>query len=476
MADVTLTEQLGAMALIDDMRHRQLLLDEHLDMPARRTEVTRRIKDVYAAQSIAVDDDMIEPGVRRYFDQRLTIEEGRPGTLALMLARMYVTRSKWRGPFGLVMGGVLVALALVIGIWAFIDHQLTTTVQDKVRAVESLQVRVVKDVMTARNAYTTAMSELPSAPAVDAAARILKPVPIALGKAVALTNTPIPSVTSVDSDSRDAIWTALVRIGSDLATADKETQQASAYLADEALLAKAQAKFDTVIRAADYQSMRRASASIADAEVGATKALSRADTDGVARAVSTVDALENLASKTSTAAQSLSRAEEAATALTAMGLTKAENDQVAALVARAREHAQKGDDVATAADAGDLQALRRFGDTSLTLNIVDRAGVKSGVERKFNATGGKSWFLIVEATDAAGEVVHVPIANGESGVKGRKALFGVQVSQAEYDKVKAEKKATGHVSNRSFGTKPARSLTIQFVRAISNDPVTITEW
>lgn len=74
----SLGEQLGAMAIVDELRHKQMVVDEHLDLPKRRAEVAQRIRDYYAAHRLAVDDELIEQGVRAYFAQRLEFEPG-PG-------------------------------------------------------------------------------------------------------------------------------------------------------------------------------------------------------------------------------------------------------------------------------------------------------------------------------------------------------------------------------------------------------------
>lgn len=50
----------------------------------------------------------------------------------------------------------------------------------------------------------------------------------------------------------------------------------------------------------------------------------------------------------------------------------------------------------------------------LTLNIVDRKGTKSGVERNYKASGGKSWFVVVEATDSSSNVMKVPVTSAET--------------------------------------------------------------
>lgn len=111
MAEVRLQEQMGAMALIDEMRHRQMIVQEHLDLPRRREEVARRIREYYRSQNIEVDDTLVEQGVRTFFDKRLSYEAPPAGKLSSLLARIYISRSSWKKP---ALAGVA-ALALLAG-------------------------------------------------------------------------------------------------------------------------------------------------------------------------------------------------------------------------------------------------------------------------------------------------------------------------------------------------------------------------
>ena len=62
MAEAPLRDQMGAMALIDEMRHKQMIVQEHLDLPKRREEVVRRIREYYRSQNIEVSDELVEQG------------------------------------------------------------------------------------------------------------------------------------------------------------------------------------------------------------------------------------------------------------------------------------------------------------------------------------------------------------------------------------------------------------------------------
>lgn len=310
MAEVSLRDQMGAMALIDEMRHKQMIVREHLDMPKRREEVARRIREYYQSQNIEVNDELVEQGVRAYFEKRLMYEAPPAGALSGLLARIYITRSSWKKP---VVGGVT-ALALLAG-------------------------------------------------------------------------------------------------GSYFAQQARENAAMQAAARDAAVI------------------------------------------DNIAAQIRETDAR-----------------------FKSMGLAPAEQEQVAALVAAANTAVQERDIARAKESLAALQATLAYAETPLTFNVVDRAGVKSGVERNYGASGGKSWYLITEAMDPSGKAVPVTVTSVESGEKKQAAMFGVRVGKDVYESVRADKMEDGHVDNRTLGKKPANSLTPQFTRAFSVQPDMILEW
>jgi|GEM_PF-2516323 len=74
MSKGLISEQMGAMALVDELRHRQMEVEEHLDLPRREAEVAERIRAYYKSQGIECDDQLVDQGVREFFNQRLVFE------------------------------------------------------------------------------------------------------------------------------------------------------------------------------------------------------------------------------------------------------------------------------------------------------------------------------------------------------------------------------------------------------------------
>ncbi|WP_238541219.1 DUF6384 family protein [Pseudomonas sp. GM18] len=62
------------MAFVDELRHEQKQVQEHLDLPRRRADIAERIRVYYQSHDITFDDDLIEQGVRQFFAHRLKFE------------------------------------------------------------------------------------------------------------------------------------------------------------------------------------------------------------------------------------------------------------------------------------------------------------------------------------------------------------------------------------------------------------------
>lgn len=74
MTPGSLSEQMGAIAVVDALRLQQRQVQEHLDLPQRRAEVAERIRSHYRHQGTTCDDALIEQGVRAFFARRLVFE------------------------------------------------------------------------------------------------------------------------------------------------------------------------------------------------------------------------------------------------------------------------------------------------------------------------------------------------------------------------------------------------------------------
>lgn len=111
MSNGTFSEQMGAMALVDELRLQQRQMQEHLDLPRRREEVAERIRGYYQRQGIACDDALIEQGVREFFARRLMFEAPALSWPRRLLAGLLLRRAltAWLLVGVALLGGTLLA-------------------------------------------------------------------------------------------------------------------------------------------------------------------------------------------------------------------------------------------------------------------------------------------------------------------------------------------------------------------------------
>lgn len=97
-----------AMDVVDTLRHQQVLVERELNTKDRDERMIERLREIYAAQGIAVPDHVLEQGVAALKEGRFTYEPPKGG-IETQFARLYVSRFKWGKPL-LIGAGVLLVV------------------------------------------------------------------------------------------------------------------------------------------------------------------------------------------------------------------------------------------------------------------------------------------------------------------------------------------------------------------------------
>lgn len=113
-----------------------------------------------------------------------------------------------------------------------------------------------------------------------------------------------------------------------------------------------------------------------------------------------------------------------------------------------------GDAQAAREKVGELTALRRRLEQSYVLRIVSRPGQQSGVWRvpRLNPQG-RNYYVVVEAIDAKGQPVRVPVTSEEDNKTAEASTFGIRVDERTFERVRADKQDDGIIQNNRFGEK-----------------------
>lgn len=473
----TLSAQLGAMSIIDELRRKQMMVAEQLDLPRRRADVEQRIRAYYDAQNIPVDDGLIAKGVRAYFDGRLQFRPASPGKLQALLSRLYVQRARHASIYRRCLRGAAVGLALWGGM-AWFDHwSLHSDSREHVAQLSE----VLETGRASQKSVAAQVLALAPAGRADAAQPLL-PAAAMLAKAQAdlkqaepILKEAVPDPDGISKENRDAFLAAIDRRKAQVESAQvllsqsaERLQRLEQLMTEQAAMLSLQRLYegDALWNAAPILELRRQAQQLLDRDDGA-------GADGAPAAV------KQLRSKLQSGSQAAIHGREVQAAVAQfgkMGLSGSDRKRIEALAQSAAVAVAglDGDRAGKLAEQAEL--LLNFARLPLTIVVADREGVRSGVERNYNESGGKSWYLIVEALDADEENVRVPVRSAETGDDTWAQFYGVRVSSAEYQKVKAEKQASGHVESRAMGSKAANSLTVRYVRTLKAQPDMITEW
>ncbi|MDP2782817.1 DUF6384 family protein, partial [Devosia sp.] len=108
-----------------------------------------------------------------------------------------------------------------------------------------------------------------------------------------------------------------------------------------------------------------------------------------------------------------------------------------------------------------------------TLRVVNRADEQSGFwtfpEINTDAT---NYYLVVEALDADGQTLSLPILNEETGATETVSIWGVRVPEAVYDAVVADKRDDGIIQNNEIGRKSYGFIEVNYNVPVSGGAVT----
>lgn len=133
----------------------------------------------------------------------------------------------------------------------------------------------------------------------------------------------------------------------------------------------------------------------------------------------------------------------------------------------------RGDRAEARSSLTTLKELRTQLEQSYTLRIA--TSPDTGVYRIPDInTGARNYYIIVEAVDANGRRLTVPIRNEETGAVERVKQWGLRVDEATYNRVRDDKIDDGIIQDDLFGQKRAGYLEPDYLFPTTG--AAITEW
>lgn len=109
------------------------------------------------------------------------------------------------------------------------------------------------------------------------------------------------------------------------------------------------------------------------------------------------------------------------------------------------------------------------------LQVIQRDGEQSGVWRIPDInTRARNYYLIVEAVDARGQVISLPVTSEETGKTRIVNKWGIRVDASVFERIAADKQDDGIIQQREIGQKQQGRLEPEY--NIDTTGAAITDW
>lgn len=149
--------------------------------------------------------------------------------------------------------------------------------------------------------------------------------------------------------------------------------------------------------------------------------------------------------------------------------------EAAELRDRGKAAATRADRAAAEQAIAGLRALRDRLGQAYTLQIVDRNDVRPAFWTfPQNNTEATNYYLVVEAVDADGRALELPITSEQTGLTETVSRWGLRVPQAVYDVVMADKQDDGIIEHSFVGIKQDGFLDVDYAVPVIGG--TVTQW
>lgn len=467
MSDIKLSDQLGAMAIIDSLYAQQIAVEEHLNLPELRQKLAQRIREYYQSAGVEVNDALIEQGIKSWFTNRLRYQAPRLSLFQRALARLYLTSRVWLK----VLFAALLIVILAVGYRLYASKSDLAGMKRDIAAAltEREQLNAKAQQLTAQlPAWKSAKLTYAAQPAADIVARAESG--LADFNAHRLTPPPL-SETAGKAQTQQRLSELQALNQAQYTRLEQAYQQANQLPP----LVKADRALSAVVRDPNYAAYSRQDSRLSTLVSAATLALSQ----NAANAEAEVDKAVTAFAQGKVRAGMYTELERRAARLKALSLSAADAASVNEQIEHARAQTATVELTQNAPPPLWNDAIQTLDDlynyivTPLTFVVVDRVGEKSGVERTYDSSGGRSWYLIAEALTPQGTPFPVRIKDSETGAQKKVQVFGIRITQAEYEKLKSDKQDDGHIDNNLIGRKPANQLAIQYVRPVMEGRITV---
>ena len=456
MSEIKLSEQLGAMAIIDELYQKQQLLLEHLDRDVLRDRLKENIRNYYQTKGQSIDDSLIEKGINLWFDKRLRFNAPKRNWFMHFLALCYIKRN--------ILYSIIFIILSALALINFAEITFAKKIKNNIDSTYNhiLSTKSTLDDLNKKfleiDKYPINFSQVPIKKLKNSIIDLLNQNII---PSIIKSGTDISSIAQKDEDILKYLKETDESINTKLSEITSLITQLHELLEKDKKLTKLTQNQVFTDVSKKYPILQNAVDSILDN-------LNQGQTD------IDINRIETLYSSIERAEFLEKKIESDNKQLRELNVPKSDMDPIIAL------------QTSLLADLKDLnfenvenyQTMMAYyiklAQTNLTLTIVDHPDHKSGVERTHENTNGKSWYLIVQALTPTGKPTSIWVKSIETGESKLVEMFGQQVTLKAFNDVKEDKINDGHIDNNKLCAKPKGRLIFNCPNSVKSGR--ISEW
>ena len=456
MSEIKLSEQLGAMAIIDELYQKQQLLLEHLDRNVLRDKLKENIKNYYQTKGQFIDDSLIEKGINLWFDKRLRFNVPKRNWFMHFLALCYIKRN--------ILYSIIFIILSALALINFAEITFAKKIRNNIDITYNhiLSTKSTLDDLNKKfleiDKYPINFSQVPIKKLKNSIIDLLNQNII---PSIIKSGTDISSIAQKDEDILKYLKETDESINTKLSEITSLITQLHELLEKDKKLTK-------LIQNQVFTDVSKKYPILQNAVVSILDNLNQGQTD------IDINRIETLYSSIERAEFLEKKIESDTKQLLELNVPESDMDPIIAL------------QTSLLADLKDLnfenvenyQTMMAYyiklAQTNLTLTIVDHPDHKSGVERTHENTNGKSWYLIVQALTPTGKPTSIWVKSIETGESKLVEMFGQRVTLKAFNDVKEDKINDGHIDNNKLCTKPKGRLIFNCPNSVKSGR--ISEW
>lgn len=456
MQKIKLSDQLGAMAIIDELYQKKQLLLEHLDRNTLHSNLKESIKNYYLAKGLQIDEKTIEEGIHVWFDNRLRFNKPNRSCLQCFLVFLYIKRNVLFS----IIGILLLLLTLII------TSQLVSTkiLKNDIYVTYNHILVSNKSLIDLNNKFIEVSkspiiyAQVPANKLKVSIANLLNQeiIPIVLKP-----NYDLSFIKSKGKDYLKKLQQIDVSLNKKISEINSQIIQLNKLLKDDQQLEKIINNEEFIEASKQYPILQTNLDTIRD---HLNKGDFIIDLNSIELLYNSIERAKVLEKKMQTDIKQLQT----------LNVPKSDMEPIIALQTTLNADLKNlnFDNVDHYHEM--ITYYIKLAQTPLIMTIVDNPKNKSGVERTHDKTGGKSWYLIVEPRSPTGTPFSLWVKSIETGETKLVSIFGQQVTQKAFNQVKADKVKDGHIDNNQLCNKPVGRIDFNCPKTVKTGR--ILEW